>query len=192
MKKLLLAALLIIGATSFGAEVIEMSQKAGTTETVLPIAVRGKVVAPTGMQVVITPTVASSADGRSLDLNFGDILKGTINEVPMKAGEFEIKLLNAGEAVAFAQPPVVTLQGGTEVDATNHTYDVVDTQNQKILSLDYVYNGAMSGDKLYKGRVEVTPDVTGNEATGLFTATAVNLGISITNQDASGNTSFGG
>lgn len=191
MKKLLLASLLAIGGTSFGAEIIEMPQKAGTTETVLPITVRGKVLEPTGLQIVITPTVSSSADGRSLDLNFGDILKGTVNEIPMKAGEFEIKLLNSGTAVAFAEAPSVELKGEGVVDGKTHTYEVLDTQGQKMLSLDYKYSGAMSGDKLYKGRVEVTPDVNGNQATGLFTATAVNLGISITNQNATGETGFG-
>ncbi|MGL5208357.1 hypothetical protein [Cetobacterium sp.] len=187
MKKLLLASLLSIGATSFGAEVVEMGVSAGTTDTILPITVRGKVVAATGMQIVITPTVASSADGRSLDLNFGDIQQDTVNKIPMKAGEFEIQITHNGTPVKFAKAPEVKLQGGTEVESgTNHTLQVNNTAGNELLTLAYNYSGAMSGAKLFKGRVEVTPDMQNNNGVGLFSATGVNLGIKVTNQDESG------
>lgn len=187
MKKLLLAALLAVGATSFGAEVIEMGGSAGTTDTVLPITVRGKVVAATGMQVVITPTIAASADGRSLDFNFGDIQKSNINKIPMKAGEFEIQVTNNGNPVKFAAAPAVKLIGGTtKVDGKHHTLAVNNANNEELLTLNYEYSGALSGEKLFKGKVEVTPDMTNNAGVGLFSATAVNLEIKVTNQDEQG------
>lgn len=186
MKKLLLAALLAVGATSFGAEVIEMGGANGTTDTTLPITVRGKVVAPTGMQIVITPTVSASADGRSLDLNFGDIQQTTENKIPMKAGEFEIQVTHRGTPVKFAKAPVVELQGGEGVGTTLKQYNVLNQAGEHLVKLNYEFHGNLKGEKLYTGRVEVTPDMRANTGVGLFSATAVNLGIKVTNQDKEG------
>lgn len=185
MKKLLLAALLAVGAISFGAEMVELNTD-GNANTVLPISVRGKVVEPTGLSLLITPTVSSSADGRGLDLNFGDIVKGRDSLIPSKAGEFEIEVLNASsQPIAIDGTLTVALDGGTAVGGAtgkHHTIEVKNAKQEKLVDLDYVYQGAMSGEKKFKGKVEVMPRTEGAAATGLFTATAVNLNISIEGQ----------
>lgn len=188
MKKLLLAALLAVGATSFGAEVVNVPSTEGKTTTTLPITVRGKLVAPTDLQLVVTPTVQASADSRGLDFNLGDIILGVNNAKPAIKGEFTVELLNSTlERVPFIAPPTMKLKGGVGEDS-HKTLEIKDAQEQHMLVLDYKLETTSSGNALYKGAVVVDSNTTGNDGAtvGYFTATDVDVEIEVTNQKSDG------
>ncbi|WP_027129249.1 hypothetical protein [Fusobacterium perfoetens] len=98
MKKLLLGALLIVGATSFGAVSSELKvtddvsdPKKYSGSGSLGLVSRGEVVDATGkIMLIITPTVSAGADGTSLAFEHGQILVGGSSEL---TGKFEAKVV---------------------------------------------------------------------------------------------------
>ncbi|MCI6152122.1 MAG: hypothetical protein MR673_03220 [Fusobacterium perfoetens] len=98
MKKLLLGALLIVGATSFGAVSSELKgtgsgpdPKKYSGSGSLGLVSRGEVVDATGkIMLIITPTVSAGADGTSLAFEHGQILTGNSSEL---TGKFEAKVV---------------------------------------------------------------------------------------------------
>lgn len=125
MKKLFLAAMLVVGATSFGAVVKPVNQAQGTTDALLPLVVTGNVIEPTDLMLEVTPVLNAGPDGKSLALDFGDLIKGkskqTLNGVKIDyslaqpKGEAGVKT-NRGTVVVSADATDVGVTTGLFTD----------------------------------------------------------------------------
>ena len=122
MKKLFLAAMLVVGATSFGAVVKPVNQAQGTTDALLPLVVTGNVIEPTDLMLEVTPVLNAGPDGKSLALDFGDLIKGKSKQT--LNGTFIARLLtSAGKESYFANEP---------------TYKIVKADRQQTLAIRWL------------------------------------------------------
>lgn len=193
MKKLLaVAALLAVGATSFGAVVKEVAQTTGHTSVALPIGVRGNLVVPTELALQVTAVKSAGVNGDRLEFDFGDLViksgKQTLE------GTFEAKLLNAtGDLVKFAAAPVYSLDNRAQafVDATAYDSPVKNLNNDatkasvKEVALDYTLNTTkgLVGETVNKGTLVVTADTAASTKAGVFTTAEIDLRVIVKNQD---------
>lgn len=196
MKKLLaVAALLAVGATSFGAVVKEVTQSTGHTSVALPIGVRGNLVKPTDLALQVTAVKSAGVNGDRLEFDFGDLVIKSGRQT--LEGTFEAKLLdNTGTPVKFAAAPKYSLDNrenafndanayGTPVKTLNNnaTKDSV-----KKVALDYTLNTTVGlvGEEVNKGTLVVTADTKESTESGVFTTAEIDLRVIVKNQNASG------
>ena len=99
MKKLFLAAMLVVGATSFGAVVKPVNQAKGTTDALLPLVVTGNVVEPTDLMLEVTPVLNAGPDGKSLAYDFGDMIQGITKQT--LNGTFTVRLLTSDKKESY-------------------------------------------------------------------------------------------
>ena len=179
MKKLFLAAMLVVGATSFGAVVKPVNQAQGTTDALLPLVVTGNVIEPTDLMLEVTPVLNAGPDGKSLALDFGDLINGT----------FIARLLtSAGKESYFANEPTykIVKADGTEVSDNKQT----NTLNGVKIDYSLAQPKGEAGVKTNRGTVVVSADATDvGVTTGLFTDTGLSVKISVPNQKPAENTS---
>lgn len=187
MKKLFLAAMLVVGATSFGAVVKPVNQAAGNTEALLPLVVTGNVIEPTDLMLEVTPVLNAGPDGKSLAYDFGDLIKGMSKQT--LNGTFIAKLLtSSGKESYFANEPIykIVKSDGTEVQDNKQS----NTLNGIKLDYSLAKPKGEAGVKVNRGTVVVSADATAPEATtGLFTDTGLSVKISVANQKPAENTS---
>lgn len=186
MKKLLLiGAMLIVGATSFSARVIELTKTggAGTPEDPtqwsgegnMPINSTGTILDATGKaMLVITPVTNAGADGESMLFDFGSVTRG---KELKQIGKFtaEVMTKKNGKIVKAnlgAKGTTVTaklFQNG--VDKNNHVtkFTVIDpaikpsgnpeNDKNKLVDLSYQLsgsNGLTNSGKTYSGEIIAT------------------------------------
>lgn len=182
MKKLFLAAMLVVGATSFGAVVKPVNQAAGNTEALLPLVVTGNVVEPTDLMLEVTPVLNAGPDGKSLAYDFWDMIQGISKQT--LNGTFTARLLTQAKKESFfiAEPvySIVKASDGTEASGG----DINDKALGNGVKLTYglAQPKGEAGVKTNRGTVVVSADATDASATGLFTDTGLSVKISVTNQ----------
>lgn len=181
MKKLFLTAMLVVGATSFGAVVKPVNQAQGTTEALLPLVVTGNVIEPTDLMLEVTPVLNAGPDGKSLAYDFGDMIKGVTKQT--LNGTFNVRLLTkSGEESYFASAPeykIVKVSDGL-VAGSSETQKTLD--NKVSLSYNLAQPKGEAGVKLNRGTVVVSADATSASTAGLFTDTGLSVKVSISNQ----------
>ena len=183
MKKLFLTAMLVVGATSFGAVVKPVNQASGTTEALLPLVVTGNVIEPTDLMLEVTPVLNAGPDGKSLAYDFGDLIKGMSKQT--LNGTFNVRLLTKeGKESFFVNAPtysIVKAANGSE--ATTETTDGKTLTNNVKLLYGLAQPKGEAGVKMNRGTVVVSADATAeNVTTGLFTDTGLSVKVSVTNQ----------
>lgn len=188
MKKLFLVAMLVVGATSFGAVVKPVNQAKGTTDALLPLVVTGNVVEPTDLMLEVTPVLNAGPDGKSLAYDFGDLIKGTSKQT--LNGTFTARLLTKNnEESFFAAAPqysIVKAEDGNLADGqgANGGKTTKTLTNNVNLEYSLVQPKGEAGVKTNRGTVVVSADATTATTTGLFTDTGLSVKISVTNQKA--------
>ena len=189
MKKLFLTAMLVVGATSFGAVVKPVNQASGTTEALLPLVVTGNVIEPTDLMLEVTPVLNAGPDGKSLAYDFGDLIKGMSKQT--LNGTFNVRLLTVDKSESyFATAPTYTIVKADGQEAQPADLTEKELSNKVKLNYSLAKPSGEAGVKLNRGTVVVSADATNGEAvTGLFTDTGLSVKVSITNQRAAKNTS---
>lgn len=182
MKKLFLTAMLVVGATSFGAVVKPVNQAQGTTEALLPLVVTGNVVEPTDLMLEVTPVLNAGPDGKSLAYDFGDMIQGISKQT--LNGTFTVRLLTKDkEESFFATAPKYTLVKADGTNATDTDLKDKELTNKVKLSYSLAQPVGEAGVKTNRGTVVVSADATpAGVTTGLFTDTGLSVKISIANQ----------
>ncbi|WP_027129250.1 hypothetical protein [Fusobacterium perfoetens] len=163
MKKLLLGALLIVGATSFGA----VSSELKTTDTgpdpkkysgsgSLGLVSRGEVVsAANKVMLIITPTVSAGADGTSLAFEHGQILVGDSSEL---TGKFEAKVVTGAnnEILPITNELAVQLIVGTDNvkqgEYSNTVELIKGTSTDTTLAYQLTNDSGLQGN-IYRGTI---------------------------------------
>lgn len=180
MKKLFLVAMLVVGATSFGAVVKPVNQAQGTTDALLPLVVTGNVIEPTDLMLEVTPVLNAGPDGKSLAFDFGDMIKGLSKQT--LNGTFNVRLLNSSKKESyFASAPTyeIVMADGSQAQANNTKKTL---GNQVALEYSLSQPKGEAGVKTNRGTVVVSADATNATDTGLFTDTGLSVKISIKNQ----------
>lgn len=195
-KMLLIGAMLIVGATSFGQRVADLgtadsSPKTGGTK--LDITVRGEVVDSSKNILVITPLTNAGADDNTIVFNFGTMALGSSSTL---TGKFKAEVFKAND---HTNP--ISLSGSTIKVGLGNTADSTDSTTKKInLNLtsietntsnndlgDLTYelstgstgnNGLVNADKTYEGVVTATVTMH-NSNTGNFYNSQGKLNVEI-------------
>lgn len=181
MKKLLfVGALLIVGATAFGAVTQELRSAANIEnltgsdligEATLRLTTRGTVIDPTGKAVlVLTPTVNAGPDGESLSFDFGSLVIGQSQSL---IGKFTAQVVtsdDAGgvEALPFGNATVLIslakdVTDGTLTGTSNLTgLKLLDTATgNEMGALGYQLQSTKTNSSTYTGEVIATADPDG-------------------------------
>ena len=190
MNKLFFAAMLVVGATSFGAVVKPVSQAKGTTDALLPLVVTGNVVEPTDLMLEVTPVLNAGPDGKSLAYDFGDMIQGITKQT--LNGTFTVRLLTSDKKESyFATAPEYSIVKATDGSvATDETTTGKTLANNVKLLYGLAQPKGEAGVKTNRGTVVVSADATAqNVTTGLFTDTGLSVKISIANQTKATETS---
>lgn len=183
MKKYLLGALLIIGATSFGAVAVPITDSSGSAAADLPIKVVGTVLdSKTSKVLVVTPMKNAGVSSGTLEFNFGNLIEGQDQQLD---GTFKVEVMQSGSAVALSTPPTATLEGGTAVgsDKKKATVKVstADPANKDDVTLTYGLSTlGKQSDNSYLGTLTVGAKVETGADTGTFTDTSVGIKVSVT------------
>lgn len=199
MKKLLfMGALLIVGATSFGAVSAEFSDNTGgnisqgSATANLRLASRGTVIDTTNKAIlVVTPTVNAGSDGESLSFDFSSIVKGA--EVPQTLeGKFTVEIWANDKKVSFGAAEVDAslsmVDGFTAPTNVQNTairgiklYDAADgTQatGKEIGTLSYILSAVQTNDMTYTGTINASVKAT---ETGSFNDKSAMVTVAVTN-----------
>ena len=190
MKKLFLAAMLVVGATSFGAVVKPVNQAQGTTDALLPLVVTGNVIEPTDLMLEVTPVLNAGPDGKSLAYDFGDMIQGITKQT--LNGTFTVRLLTSDKKESyFATAPEYSIVKATDGSvATDETTTGKTLANNVKLLYGLAQPKGEAGVKTNRGTVVVSADATDvGVTTGLFTDTGLSVKISVPNQKPAENTS---
>lgn len=186
MKKYLLGALLIIGATSFGAVAVPVTAASGSTGTgtaTLPVKVVGRVLdSATAKILVVTPMKNAGVNGGALEFDFGDLVEGQIQQLE---GTYKIEVMQNGSQVALSTPPTSVLVGGTPVGSGNKKATVnIGTGNQtdaNDVTLTYSLSElAKQADKSYTGLLTVDAKVESGADAGTFVDRTVGIKVEVT------------
>lgn len=153
MKKLLLAALLLVGATSFGAISTNINGKSGTVN--LPISVKGTVTTDTTATLVVTCTTPGSTNPDSMDFTFENLFVGA-KTASVVTGTYKVELVH-GQTLGdpWSSKPVVKLVKGTQEQASN-IVDISSSEVDNKASLRYTLNPLIEKEqKLFAGSLDV-------------------------------------
>lgn len=182
MKKYLLGALLIIGATSFGAVAVPVTSGSTGTAT-LPVKVVGRVLdSATTKILVVTPMKNAGVNGGALEFDFGDLVEGQIQQLE---GTYKIEVMQNGSRVSLTTPPTATLEGGNQIgsDKKKATVDI-GTGNQTTtndVALTYTLsNLAEQADKSYAGSLNVNAEVKSGAKAGTFVDRTIGIKVEVT------------
>lgn len=180
MKKLLLlGAMLILGAVSFGDSVNEIevgTNGKGTGKGSLGLVARGSAVDIANKVVLeIIPTVNAGIDGTSLEFNFGDMLPG---DSAIHTGKFTARVLNNKEAVKIPANKLTTAIVDTRSDST-----LKNTMGVTVGKIKYEKAGSsgfIDTDKTYEGVITSKINLNKDEnTTGTFYDTGAYVKISV-------------
>lgn len=190
MKKLLLGALLVVGATSFGAStqlvegtVDNANKWSGSTS--LTLTATGNIVDTTKQPTLVVEPVLGGTSANSLDFNFGDIVMGQDTE---ERASFTAKILVDGKAqIIGADVMKAELRGGTAVSGDNdrRTIELMDSDGKvtdSLGTLTYAMTfesvGAANVATEYRG--DIIANVNATKA-GSFTNTDGSVHVTVTN-----------
>lgn len=184
MKKYLLGALLIIGATSFGAVAVPVVESSGTgsAKADLPVKVVGTVLdSKTSKVLVVTPLKNAGVSSGSLEFDFGNLIEGQSQQLD---GTFKIEVMGSGKPVELTTPPTVALVGGTAVgsDSKKVTVNVgtADPTNANDVTLTYALtNLVKQSDNSYLGGLTVDADVKTGAKAGAFVDRTIGVQIGV-------------
>lgn len=182
MKKLFLTAMLVVGATSFGAVVKPVNQATGNTEALLPLVVTGNVIEPTDLMLEVTPVLNAGPDGKSLAYDFGDLIKGMSKQT--LNGTFNVRLLAKDKSESyFATAPQYSIVKADGTDANDDLTNGRTLSNKVKLLYGLAQPKGEAGVKMNRGTVVVSADATASDVTtGLFTDTGLSVKVTVTNQ----------
>ncbi|STO30659.1 Uncharacterised protein [Fusobacterium necrogenes] len=180
MKKLLfMGALLIVGATAFGAVSAEFSGNTGgnisqgSATANLRLASRGTVIDTTNKAVlVVTPTVNAGADGETLSFDFSSIVKNAEQPQTLE-GKFTAEIWANDKKVAFGNAEIdvsLAMVNGSVLDDDSiirgiALYDTVtagtpgssgEITGKEIGTLSYTLSGVQTNDMTYTGTVNAS------------------------------------
>lgn len=202
MKKLLfMGALLIVGATAFGAVSAEFSGNTGGTISQgsatanLRLASRGTVIDTTDKAVlVVTPTVNAGADGETLSFDFSSVVKNAALPQTLE-GKFTVEIFANNEKVPFETAEIdvsLAMVDGTKL--ANDTiirgiklYDAATAgtagsdgavTGKEIGSLGYTLSGVQTNDMTYTGTVNASVMAT---ESGSFNDKSAMVTVAVTN-----------
>lgn len=186
MKKYLLGALLVIGATSFGAVAVPVTGtgSGGTAAADLPVKVVGTVLdSKTSKVLVVTPMKNAGVSSGSLEFDFGNLIEGQNQQLD---GTFKIEVMGNGKPVELANAPTVTLVGGTVAGNNNKKATVNvntgDVANSNDVTLTYILSTlAKQSDNSYLGTLTVGAKVETGADTGTFVDTSVGVKVKVDN-----------
>lgn len=186
MKKLLIAALLAVGATSSFAGVI------GTTQDVnLPISVTGEVLSGSSENLVIE-TETGGLDGSMMEIKFGALSKPTksgVTSTEQRMGRFKVKRDGTATKAKLVDAGIVENESGLSAiesskyammlgfDQTNYKQEIVvdnvkDGETSKNIALNYQVTGSINNDMtVYDGRIIVNATLKENSVAGHFSDT---------------------
>lgn len=160
MKKLLLlGAMLIVGATSFG-YVVELGDtpSEGKSETYngsgnLELRSRGNIIDPTNkVLLVVKPTISAGPDNTSLEFNFGRM---TVSDSKSMVGEFTAEVFKGGGGPSLELTPV-PLQDSNMVVNINGNSSTVSGQQTQVKKELYSSIQDSSGERKEIGTVVYT------------------------------------
>lgn len=186
MKKLLLGALLVVGATSFGAttQLSESTDNKWSGSTSLTLTATGNIVSTVKQPTLVVEPVLGGASANSLDFNFGDIVMGQDTE---ERASFTAKILVDGKAHKIgAGVMTAELRGGTAVsnDEDRRTITLMDsdgTNTTELGTLTYAMTfesvGAAAAATEYRG--DIIANVKADTA-GSFTNTDGSVHVTVT------------
>lgn len=185
MKKYLLGALLIIGATSFAAVAVPVTGTSGSTAgtVTLPVKVVGRVLDyATAKILVVTPMKNAGVNGGALEFDFGDLVKGQIQQLE---GTYKIEVMQNGSQVPLPTLPTAVLEGGTQIGSDKKKVTVnIGTGNQTTttdVTLTYTLsNLAEQADKSYAGSLNVNAEVKSGAKAGTFVDRTVGIKVGVT------------
>lgn len=180
MKKLLLiGAMLIVGATSFSARVIELTETGSGTkkwsgEGNMPINSTGTILDATGKaMLVITPVTNAGPDGESMLFDFGSVTRGKelkqigkfTAEVLTKKGSNIVKADLSKTGTSIEVKLVQGLKSGSRIDKFTVTDPAVELDSvaentkNKLVDLSYQLsgsNGLTNSGQTYSGEIVAT------------------------------------
>lgn len=198
-KMLLIGAMLVLGATSFGQRVADLGTGTGpkTGGTKLDIMVIGEVVDQNKHVLVISPITNAGADNNTIEFNFGAMPLGSTSTM---VGRFKAEVFKSGDhstPIALTGSTInVGVVGTADSELTNQSkinlsltsIENDGTGNGKDLG-DLTYelstgangnNGLVNADKTYEGTVTATVTM-GTTNTGNFHNSQGKLNIAISN-----------
>lgn len=174
MKKLLLiGAMLIVGATSFSARVIELTETGSGTkkwsgEGNMPINSTGTILDATGKaMLVITPVTNAGPDGESMLFDFGSVTRGkelkqigkfTAEVITKKAGGI-VKADLSKQGTSIEVKLVQGTNSGSRIDKFTVTDPAIAGTKNKLVDLSYQLsgsNGLTNSGKTYSGEILAT------------------------------------
>lgn len=185
MKKYLLGALLVIGATSFGAVAVPVTgtDSAGTAAADLPVKVVGTVLDnKTSKVLVVTPLKNAGVSSGSLEFDFGNLIGGQVQQLD---GTFKVEVMGNGKPIALTNAPKITLEGGSSAGNDNKKVTVNvntgETTNADDVTLTYALtNLVKQSDNSYLGGLTVDAEVKTSADAGVFVDRTVGVKIEVT------------
>ena len=181
MKKILLGALLVVGAMAYGQNnqvIVDIENSATASATAnIPVEVTGRVVDKSGYNLVVDILSAQSSDGRGFTFRMPDMF--TERERVSANGNFEVTIQKDGIPVKFQKDKLkATLKRGTEsgdisIDGT--TKKVSGTADD--VKLEYRLTTNNDGDGTNSTKLSGTISVTAesNTKTGDYSDTGTEL-----------------
>lgn len=175
MKKLLfMGALLIVGATSFGAVTDVFNGATGATtgsdlsaEATLKLSASGSIIDSTGRALlVVTPVGTEGADGESLSFNFSDAITGQRQNLQARftaeiiADDKNLDFPANGPTVIFEKSTAATGSPAIENNRISKIEVSDNGTNEQIGTLSYTLQGVMTNPQKYTGTVTATLDAT--------------------------------
>lgn len=200
MKKLLfMGALLIVGATAFGAVSAEFSGysdgnvTSGSATANLRLASRGTVIDTTNKAVlVVTPTVNAGADGETLSFDFSSIVKNATLPQTLE-GKFTVEIISNDKKLPFGNDAEIDVSlamvDGTTLNDDSmirgiKLYDLTtgddadQNKGKEIGTLGYTLSGVQTNDMTYTGTVNASVVAT---ESGSFNDKSAMVTVAVTN-----------
>lgn len=176
MKKLLLAALLAVGATSFGAISTNINGKTGSVT--LPVTVKGTVNTDTTATLVVTCTTPGSINPDSMDFVFENLFVGA-KTPSIATGTYKVELVH-GQTMGgvWGQKPSVKLVKG-DLEQSGNVVEVAKGDIENKADLRFTLGPLVEkSEKLFTGSLDV--EATAGSTTGNFAYNE--MGIKVTAQ----------
>lgn len=189
MKKLLLGALLVVGATSFAVEEVLTESPANTWSgrTSLTLNAQGNILDATDKPVLVVEPDVLGTDTDALEFNFNNLM---MNGKPQTVvAGFEARIEVNGKSLALADDAIAaSLSGGDEINATtgNIKIDLKDIGDatasigELVYSLNFDPVGPQGARVAFDGQVAATVTPATNQ-TGTFQNTAGKVDVSVEN-----------
>lgn len=192
MKKLLLiGAMLIVGASSFGDVLIKLNEtnkpagqkKVYSGEGNLPIISRGNIIKTTGrVTLIVEPITTTGADNTNLEFQFGKLLKG---ESKVQLGEFRARVLKDNAEIPILKGDKTSaitseiMNEGTKMSAPVPVKNVNKTEIGTIFYQLSSGSGLTNENKSYIGKVSAQIALKENTEVGSFTHNTSSVKIKV-------------